>query len=144
LRAKALDVDVVCLGLSDVQGDDIQEESGDYPYDELPYIYKKIVYKDGKVVGAVFMGDASEAGTVEGWIRRGLKADECDKKVLDQMFLPRVQAMSALGALCPICKFQIQVEEGYQDGSVVTCPACGVDFLLRRMPNGAFQATLAD
>jgi NAD(P)H-nitrite reductase large subunit len=142
LRTKALDVDVVCLGLSDVRGDDVREESGDYPYEELPYIYKKIVYKGQKVAGAVFMGDASEAGAVEGWIRRGLKADECDKKVLNQMFQPRVQSFSALGALCPICKFQIQVEEQVEEGSVVTCPACGADFSLQRMPNGAFRARL--
>jgi NAD(P)H-nitrite reductase large subunit len=143
LRTKALDVDVVCLGLSDVRGDDIREESGDYPYEELPYIYKKIVYKDQKVAGAVFMGDVSEAGAVEGWIRRGVKVDECDKKVLNQMFQPRVQSFSALGALCPICKFQIQIEEQVEEGSVVTCPACGADFSLQRMPNGAFRAVLA-
>lgn len=143
LRTKALDVDVVCLGLSDARGDDVREESGDYPYDELPYIYKKIVYKDRKVAGAVFMGDASEAGVVEGWIRRGLKKEECDKKVLNQMFQPRIQTFNAVGALCPICKFQIQVEEQHEEGSVVTCPACGADFRLQRMPNGAFRAVLA-
>ena len=143
LRTKALDLDVVCLGLSDAQGEDVKEESGDYPYDELPYIYKKIVYKDRKVVGAVFMGDASEAGAVEGWIRKGLKADECDKKVLEQMVLPRLQPLSALGALCPICKFQMQLGEQVEDGSVETCPACGACFRLDRMPNGAFRAVLA-
>jgi len=144
LRTKALDLDVVCLGLSDPQGEDVKEESGDYPYDELPYIYKKIVYKDRKVIGAVFIGDASEAGAVEGWIRKGLKADECDKKVLDQIFLPRLQASSALGALCPICKFQMQLGEQVEDGSIETCPACGARFRLDRMPNGAFRAVLAD
>jgi NAD(P)H-nitrite reductase large subunit len=142
LRTKALDVDVVCLGLSDAQGKGFREESGDYPYDELPYIYKKIVYRDRKVVGALFMGDVSEAGAVEGWIRRGLKEDECDRKVLDQMFRARVQPSRALGALCPICKFQIQVEEKHEEGSVVTCPACGADFRLERMPNRVFRAVL--
>ena len=92
----------------------------------------------------MFMGDASEAGVVEGWIRRGVKADECDKKVMNQMFQPRVQSSSALGALCPICKFQIQIEEQVEEGSVVTCPACGARFCLQRMPNGAFRAVLAD
>ncbi len=144
LRAKALDMDIVCLGLSDAQGEGIRSESGDYPYDELPYIYKKIVYKDGKVVGAVFTGDTSEAGAVEGWIRKGLKAEECDKKVMDQMFLPRVQPLQALGALCPICKFQMQTGEEVEEGSIETCPVCGARFRLVRMPNGAFRAVLAD
>ncbi len=142
LRTKVLDLDVVCFGLSDAQGEGVKVESGDYPYDELPYIYKKVVYKDGKVVGAVFTGDASEAGAVEGWIRKGLKAGECDKKVLDQMFQARIQPLSALGALCPICKFQMQIGEEAEEGSVETCPACGANFRLDRMPNGAFRAVL--
>lgn len=140
LRAKVLDLDVVCLGLSDAEGDDIREESGGYPYEELPYIYKKIVYKDHRVVGAVFMGDVTEAGAVEGWIRRGLKEDQCDRKVLDQMFLPRLQPSSARAALCPICKFRMQVEEDYEEGTILTCPVCGAEFSLERLPNGAFRA----
>lgn len=143
LRAKVLDLDLVCLGLSDAKGEGIKEESGDYPYEELPYIYKKLVTKDRKVVGAVFMGDVTEAGAVEGWIRKGLRADECDKKVLDQMFLPRIQPSGATAALCPICKFRMQVEEDYEEGTVLTCPVCGVEFRLNRMPNGAFRAVLA-
>jgi 3-phenylpropionate/trans-cinnamate dioxygenase ferredoxin reductase subunit len=143
LRAKVLDLDVVCFGLSDARGEGLEAESGEYPYDELPYIYKKIVYKDRKVVGAVFIGDATEAGAVEGWIRKGLKADQCDKKVLDQMFLPRVQPFSATAALCPICKFRMQVEEDFDEGTALTCPVCGAEFRLDRMPNGAFRAVLA-
>jgi NAD(P)H-nitrite reductase large subunit len=140
LRAKVLDLDVVCLGLSDAKGDDIREESGGYPYEELPYIYKKIVYKDRRAVGAVFMGDVTEAGAVEAWIRRGLTQDRCDRKVLDQMFLPRLQPSSARAALCPICKFRMQIEEDYEEGTTLTCPVCGAEFHLRRLPNGAFRA----
>ena len=140
LRTKALDLDVVCLGLSDAQGQGVREDSGQYPYEEMPYIYKKIVYKDQQVAGAIFLGDVSEAGHVEQWIRKGLKADQCTKDVLDQMFQPRIREFTALGALCPVCKFQIQVENTFEEGAVVTCPACGVEFRLQRMPNGVFRA----
>jgi len=139
-RTRALDMDVVCLGLSDSDGPGIREESGDYPYEEMPYIYKKIVYKENKAAGALFLGDAGEAGHVEKWIRNGLKADQCDKTVLDQMFKPRIQAFVSIGALCPVCKFQIQIEDDFKEGSVVTCPACGIEFQLQRMPNGVFRA----
>jgi NAD(P)H-nitrite reductase large subunit len=140
LRAKVLDLDVVCLGLSDTKGDDIREESGGYPYEELPYIYKKIVYRDRRVVGAVLVGDVTEAGAVEGWIRRRLTQDQCDRKVLDQMFLPRLQPSSARAALCPVCKFRMQVEEHYEEGTILACPVCGAEFSLKRLPNGAFRA----
>ena len=140
LRMKAFDLDIVCLGLSDKTGQGIQEESGGYPYEELPYIYKKLVYENRKVAGAIFTGDVSEAGKVEHWIGRGLAVDLCDKQVLDQMFKPRFLGTAALGALCPVCKFQIQVGEAEQAEPVVTCPACGFEFRLERMPNGVFRA----
>ena len=144
LRTKALDLDIVCLGDSDATGEDIRENSGQYPYEEMPYIYKKIVYKDEKVSGAIFLGDVSEAGRIEQWIRQGVRADQCQKEVLDQMFQPRIHEFAALGSLCPVCKFQIQIEDTFEEGAVVTCPACGLEFRLQRMPNGVFRAEPVD
>ncbi len=144
LRIKIFDLDVVCLGLSSASGEGIKEESGDYPYEELPYIYKNLVYQNKKIAGAIFIGDVSEAGKVEHWIRKGYRAAECDQKVMDQMFRPRITALKALGALCPVCKFQMQVEEDHDEGSVIACPACGFEFRLKRMPNGVFRAEPAN
>ncbi len=143
VRTKVFDVDVVCLGLSDLKGEGVREETGDYPYEELPYIYKKILFKDDRVVGALFLGDVSEAAVVERWIREGRRAADCDQKVLDQMFQVRLPSGEVSGALCPVCKFQIQVAEDAAEGTVVTCPACGVEFRLQRMQNGVFRAELA-
>lgn len=140
LRTKFLDLDIVCLGLSDPNEEGIQENSGEYPFEELPSIYKKIVYKNARTTGAIFTGDVSEAGAVEGWIRKGLKKNECDSRILDQMFLPFLREIVAIGTLCPVCKFEIQVDDQLEEGSVVTCPACGVDFRLHRMPNGVFRS----
>lgn len=144
LRMKAFDLDVVCLGLSDPSpGPTVREESGGYPYEELPYIYKKLTYENGRVAGAVFVGDVSEAGKVEHWIRQGFTAEQCEKNLLDQIFHPRIVTSSAVGALCPVCKFQIQIGEGDREGGIVTCPACGYEFRLERMPNGVFRAVPA-
>jgi NAD(P)H-nitrite reductase large subunit len=140
VRTKVLDLDVVCLGMTDARGEGIREESGGYPYPELPYIYKKIVYQKGKVAGALLLGDVSEAGRLEGWVREAVPADRCEASLIDQMFNVRSPKAAAVGALCPVCKFQIQVEDSYREGDVVTCPACGIDFRLRRMPNGVFAA----
>lgn len=140
LRTQAFDLDIVCLGLSAAQGQGITEESGDYPYAELPYVYKKLVYRSRQVVGAIFLGDVSEAGKVEHWVRQAVPADQCDRRVLDQMFRPRLIESVAMGALCPVCKFQIQVGEGERAGQVVACPACGFEFRLEWMPNGVFRA----
>jgi len=140
LRTKIFDIDMVCIGFSDVAGEGIQDETGGFPYDEFPSIYKRLVFREGKLIGTVFLGDVSEAGAVDQWIRRGLSREECDQKVLDQMFSPNLREQVAQGVLCPVCKFHIQIDDRAREGSLVTCPACGIDFRLQAMQNGLFRA----
>lgn len=140
IRTKALDLDIVCLGESNATGPDITTESGAYPYAEVPYIYKKLIYRNKCMVGAIFLGDVTEAGMVEQWITKGLTAEECDAKVLSQMFDPRFGAAAAHGVLCPVCKFQMQMDDATKEGDIITCPACGLDFRIAKLPNGAYTA----
>ena len=140
MRTRVFDLDLVCLGLSGAEGEGIEAMSGDYPYEEMPYVYKKIIYKQGKVAGAIFLGDVNEAGVVEEWIRKGLPARECDKQVLDNMFELQYKSSAAYGVLCPVCKFHMQIDDKAEEGSIITCPACGIDFKVERLSNGAFHA----
>jgi len=140
MRTRIFDLDLVCLGLSGAEGEGVQSQSGDYPYAEMPYIYKKIIYKQGKVAGAIFLGDVNEAGVVEEWVRKGISAAECDKQVLDNMFELQYKSSAAYGVLCPVCKFHMQIDNKAEEGSIITCPACGIDFKVERLPNGAFHA----
>jgi hypothetical protein len=34
----------------------------------------------------------------------------------------------------------MQVEEHYEEGTILACPVCGAEFSLKRLPNGAFRA----
>jgi NAD(P)H-nitrite reductase large subunit len=140
LRTKILDLDVVCLGSSDAQGEGVRIESGDFPFPELPYIYKRLTYVDDRIAGAIFIGDVSEAGVVDEWIGKGLKASQCDRAVLEKIFSTRFQRSGAQGVLCPVCKYQMQLESGAGEGTIVTCPACGIDFRMERLPNGNLHA----
>ena len=140
IRTRVFDLDLVCLGLSGAEGEGIEAQSGDYPYEEMPYVYKKIIYKQGKVAGAIFLGDVNEAGAVEEWIRKGIPARECDKQVLDNMFELQYKSTAAYGVLCPVCKFHMQIDDKAEEGSIITCPACGIDFKVERLSNGAFHA----
>ncbi len=140
VRTKVLDLDLVCLGRSAATGEGVRYETGKYPREELPYIYKKLVYANDKVVGAIFVGDVTEAGTVEQWISKGMTAKDCDRRVIDQMFNPHFGPAAAHGVLCPVCKFQMQIDSQAKEGTVITCPACGLDFRIQRLPNGAFCA----
>lgn len=140
VRTRVLNLDLVSLGLGGMEGGDIEGNSGGYPYDEMPYLYKKIVSKGGKAAGALFIGDVNEAAIVEEWIRQGKRTEDYDRKVLDSMFQTHYQAVAAHGVLCPVCKFHMQVDDNAGEGSIITCPACGIDFRVERMPNGAFHA----
>jgi len=140
IRTRVFDLDLVCLGLSGTEGEDIEAKSGDYPYAEMPYVYKKIIYKQGKVAGAIFLGDVNEAGVVEEWIRKGIPARECDQQVLDNMFELQYKSSAAYGVLCPVCKFHMQIDDKAEEGAIITCPACGIDFKVERLPNGVFHA----
>jgi len=140
MRTRVFDLDLVCLGLSGAEGEGIQVNSGDYPYEEMPYVYKKMIYKQGKAVGAIFLGDVNEAGAVEEWIRKGIPAGECDQQVLKNMFELQYKSSAAYGVLCPVCKFHMQIDDNAEEGSIITCPACGIDFKVERLPNGAFHA----
>ncbi len=140
IRTRVFDLDLVCLGLSRAEGEGIEAKSGDYPYEEMPYVYKKIIYKQGRGAGAIFLGDVNEAGAVEEWIRKGIPARECDQQVLDNMFKLQYKSSAAYGVLCPVCKFHMQIDNKAEEGAIITCPACGIDFKVERLPNGAFHA----
>ncbi len=140
MRTRVFDLDLVCLGLSGAEGEGIEAQSGNYPYEEMPYIYKKIIYKQGKAAGAIFLGDVSEAGAVEEWIRKGITARECDKQVLANMFELQYKSSAAYSVLCPVCKFHMQIDDKAEEGSIITCPACGIDFKIEHLSNGAFNA----
>jgi hypothetical protein len=34
----------------------------------------------------------------------------------------------------------MQMDEDTQEGSIITCPACGLDFKIAQLPNGAYTA----
>ena len=141
IGARVFTYDLVALGTTVSAEGGYREITGDYPHPDLPYVYKKLVLRDDIVVGAFFVGDASEAGIVDGWIRNRIPKKERQKKIVRQMFDTHVWWPAAtLSALCPVCKFGIQVGEDAQDGDIVTCPACGVEFRLVHMPNGFFRA----
>lgn len=63
-------------------------------FDEKKQIYRKIVIRDGKPVGAVFAGDISYAGMVYWDIRSGREAEEPEKYItktgLEQIFTSRL------------------------------------------------------
>lgn len=54
--------------------------------DEEAMVYKKIVVKDNRVIGSIFVGDIDRAGIVTGLIKSGVKVAAIKDRLLDEDF----------------------------------------------------------
>ncbi len=99
---------------------------GDYPHPEID-VYKKLVLKDDRVVGALFVGNAQEAREITKVIKNGTSYSEIDKKLLKQMFDMNSRISSFHGFLCPVCKLELPISPDAKVGDKITCPACGIE-----------------
>jgi len=72
---------LITLGLSN-------EKSGEEIVfsDEKLKVYKKIIVKDGKIIGAVFVGDISRAGIFTGMIKDGIDVSNFKNEIFSENF----------------------------------------------------------
>jgi len=126
--------DFLALGESnpDPQAD-VHKETGFFP--EMG-VYKSLVRRNGTVVGATFLGNVAEGGVIERMIAQKADIATLDPATRAQMFDENAVRARAVGVLCPVCKQAVALPEGAKEGDVLTCPICGVDLRLERMPNG--------
>jgi NAD(P)H-nitrite reductase large subunit len=139
LRTLSLQIyglDFFSLGEANPQGPGYKAMTGDYP--EMG-IYKKLVLKEGRVVGGLFLGSISEAGAVEELILSRAEISRVDKKILLRLFDLYYWFTSGLEVLCQVCKLNIKLKEKAKEGDLITCPICGVEFKLVRA-DGRFRA----
>ncbi len=103
---------------------------GDYPLDG---IYKELVLDEESrtVIGALMVGEVSEASRVEEVIRRQLPYEQVDPELLRRLYDVRYWAGTGAEVLCPVCKFLVQVGEEELRLGQVSCPICGAEFSLR-------------
>jgi nitrite reductase (NADH) large subunit len=134
LNMQVLGLSLVAVGQTTVAyRSGYSEMRGDYPYAEF---YKKLVFDpQGTLVGALLVGNVAEAGALEEAVRAGRKKDELDAALLHQMF-DITYKTAYLGVQCPVCKHEIQLGRGAQSGDAITCPICGVDFVLADAGHG--------
>ncbi|MDH7499607.1 MAG: FAD-dependent oxidoreductase [candidate division NC10 bacterium] len=132
-------LDFLSLGEGNPQAPGYKGMTGDYP--EMG-IYKKLVLKEDRVVGALLLGSISEATPIEDLIRNRAEISQVDKKLLMRVFDLHYWISSGLEVLCPVCKLNVKLSEKSKEGDLIACPICGVEFKLSQM-NGRFRAVNA-
>jgi len=103
---------------------------GDYPLDG---IHKELVLDEESrtVIGALMIGEVSEASRVEELVRRQVPYSQVDPELLRRLFDMRYWAGPGAEVLCPVCKFLVQVGEEELRLGRATCPICGAEFALQ-------------
>jgi NAD(P)H-nitrite reductase large subunit len=119
-------IDIVSIGVSNPLNEDYEIKRGDYPHPEID-VYKKLILKDDRVVGALFVGNAQEAKEITKVIKNGTSYSEIDKKLLKQMFDLDSRFSTFRGFLCPVCKLELPIPPDAKAGDKITCPACGIE-----------------
>jgi len=119
-------IDIVSIGISNPLNGDYKIMRGDYPHPEID-VYKKLVLKNDRVVGALFVGNVQEAREVTKVIKDKTNYSEIDKKLLKQMFDLSSRFSTFRGFLCPVCKLELPIPPDAKAGDKITCPACGIE-----------------
>ncbi len=124
-------VDLVAIGVSNPPNGGYVVMRGEYPHPELD-VYKKLVLKNNRVVGALLIGDVSEASEIHRAIRQGKSVDDLDETLLRQMFDMGFPVTRYQGIVCPVCKLVMSLPPDVKIGSKITCPSCGIEILITR------------
>lgn len=87
--------------------------------------YRRLVFREEMLVGAILIGDTSHASMLEAHVRAGtLRADMAGTET------PTVMSNASrltepLASVCPICTDVVRLPEGVLIGSAFACASCG-------------------
>lgn len=128
LSTRAFGMPILVMG--DPNPKDARRYHGEYP---MNGVHKELVVDgEGRVVGAVMVGEVSEASAVEPLVRQQVVYAAVSKELLRRLFDLRYWAAAGAEVLCPVCKFLMHMGEAEIKEGRVTCPICGAEFDLRR------------
>lgn len=77
------DIPFMSMGMINAEGDGVEVLSFE---DKEKRIYKRIILKDNKVKGMIFLGDTSTVNAIAGLIRKGIDVSDFKEELLNQNF----------------------------------------------------------
>jgi NAD(P)H-nitrite reductase large subunit len=129
IRTTVFGLDVAVIGQGHLPTGGTVEADGRH---EAPDVYRRLVYRDGRLVGAIVLGTGetvaelnalvaaqAERSHVEAALAAPAEADDADR------------VPSTFARHCPICAAELVVHRGTRAGSRIQCPACNTDLVVR-------------
>ncbi len=127
---RVFDLDVAVLGDATGTGPGYEER---WELFEEVGIYKRLTLKDGVLVGALLVGNIAEASRLERYIREQRTLRQLSGKFLRQLFDSSYLVSESYGVICPVCKYQMTLDQAPKEGDRLSCPVCGAEFRLERL-----------
>jgi NAD(P)H-nitrite reductase large subunit len=95
-----------------------------------PGTYRRLVFKDDILVGAILVGDVEHAKILGRHIRQGASRSQLETDLIAALADDRPRLDRPLGAACPICTDTVNLPAGALIGSSFTCRSCGAKLRL--------------
>jgi len=102
------------------------------PRHEPPDVYRRLVYRDDRLVGALVLGTGETVPELN-----RLVAEQADRDRVKAVLRPLAEAEAGdripmtFARHCPICAAELVVHGGTRVGSRIRCPACNTDLAVR-------------
>jgi len=92
--------------------------------------YRRLVFKDDILIGAILMGDLDHAEILREHIRNGAMRNDLAEGLIPALIEDRERLEEPLAARCPICTDQLILPGGALIGSRFECNSCGTQLRL--------------
>jgi NAD(P)H-nitrite reductase large subunit len=121
LRTEVAGVNVAVVGRGHLGQEEpgvevVQARSGD--------LYRRLVFEDDVLVGAILLGDTAQADMLEDHVRCGTSLAEAQGSLLAAVQQNGPGLEQSLDSHCPICTDQVRVPAGTLIGAVFQCLHC--------------------
>jgi len=128
IRTTVLGHDLAVIGQGHLpDADDVQVEARH----EAPDIYRRLVYRGGRLAGALVLGTGETVAELN-----RLVAEGADRDHVEALLHPSSEAgkgdriPSTFARHCPICAAELVVHAGTRAGARLRCPACNTDLVV--------------
>jgi len=130
LRTSLFGYDVAVLGQGHLPAGGEVEAEGRH---EPPDVYRRLVYRGGRLVGAIVLGTGETVAELNALVAEGAGRGEVETALA----LPAPadadadRVTSTFARHCPICAAELVVHRGTAAGARLRCQACNTDLVVR-------------